>query len=44
MLARLIRDATRAFSVPGVPGIGLKAAARLIIEYGGLKTLLATGH
>ena len=28
-------------NVPGVPGIGLKTAAQLIIEYGDLETLLA---
>src|SRR5207248_7928696 len=28
-------------NVPGVPGIGVKTAAQLIIEYGDLETLLA---
>ncbi len=29
-------------NVPGVPGIGIKTAAQLIVEYGDLETLLAT--
>src|SRR3546814_1473310 len=28
-------------NVPGVPGIGIKTAAQLIVEYGDLETLLA---
>ena len=28
-------------NVPGVPGIGVKTAAQLILEYGDLETLLA---
>jgi DNA polymerase I len=35
----LIGDSTD--NVPGVPGIGVKTAAQLIIEYGDLETLLA---
>ncbi len=31
-------------NAPGVPGIGLRAAAQLIIEYGDLETLLAAAH
>ena len=29
-------------NVPGVPGIGVKTAAQLLIEYGSLEALLAT--
>ena len=35
----LIGDSTD--NVPGVPGIGVKTAAQLIVEYGDLETLLA---
>src|SRR4051812_48552142 len=35
----LIGDSTD--NVPGVPGIGVKTAAQLILEYGDLETLLA---
>ncbi|WP_439528118.1 DNA polymerase I [Pannonibacter sp.] len=31
-------------NVPGVPGIGLKTAAQLILEFGDLETLLANAH
>ncbi len=31
-------------NVPGVPGIGVKTAAQLILEYGDLETLLARAH
>ena len=35
----LIGDSTD--NVPGVPGIGVKTAAQLIVEYGDLETLLS---
>jgi len=31
-------------NVPGVPGIGVKTAAQLLTEYGGLEALLAAAH
>ncbi|MEN3929938.1 DNA polymerase I [Microvirga sp. W0021] len=31
-------------NVPGVPGIGVKTAAQLVLEYGDLETLLAHAH
>src|SRR5437588_8768606 len=34
------RDAASTENVPGVPGIGVKTAAQLIVEYGDLETLL----